>query len=113
MNIRINTGDWLMSRADEIKAKYYEFNTKHPDAWSMFETFAMELIYKGVRKYSSDSILHRIRWEMTLSKPNEKPYKINNNFSSLFARTFISRYPQYEYFFETRRLKSEEGVNEE
>ncbi len=67
----------------------------------LFEGYALELIDAGWTRYSSDAILHRIRWHMHVEEGNRE-FKCNDHWTSVLSRWFMAMYPQHEGFFETR-----------
>jgi hypothetical protein len=71
----------------------------------LFEKLALDVRCRGWEHYSSDALLHRIRWEMQIERGNRE-YKINDHFSSILARWFLDRHPDMDGFFELRALRS-------
>jgi hypothetical protein len=89
---------------DRREARFAEFDAANPDVWRLFERFTLELIRRGFEHYSSDAVLHRVRWETAVSA-KDGTFKIDNNWTPYFARKFHSHYPQYAGFFRTRLSK--------
>lgn len=73
----------------------------------LFERFALDLWRAGIRRYSSDAILHRIRWHEHVDKGNRE-FKANDHWTAPLARWFLANHPDKEGFFTTRRLRSSE-----
>lgn len=90
-----------------IDDRFEEFLRDHPDVWDLFCRFAWELKLSGKERGSADAILHRIRWEHWTTSSGKKDFKINDHFSSRFARAMIEKCPAFVDFFETRKLKSD------
>ena len=95
-----------------MKLTFEQYDAQNPSVWRMFKRFTLDAILSGHRRFSADSILHRIRWETTVSARNAR-YKINNNFSADYARKFMREYPQFGNFFEIRKrhisMKAKDG----
>jgi hypothetical protein len=70
---------------------------------SLFVRFAREVKASGHRHYSSDSILHRIRWHMHVER-GYREFKCNNNWTSVLSRWTMKNYPDLDGLFETREL---------
>lgn len=68
----------------------------------LFEELALKLKSQGFGHYSSDAILHRIRWHMHVER-GRRDFKCNNNWTSRLARWLLSRHPEMDGFFELRR----------
>jgi hypothetical protein len=88
-----------------IQAEFEKFDGQYPDVYALFVKFAEQMWDAGRRKGSSKSIVERIRWEhMTTSQGGNEDFKINNNFTSRYARKLIREQPKFADFFETRSL---------
>ena len=82
------------------------FDNEHPEVYEGFKRFALKAM--SVRKhYSSRAVLHALRWETMLDSGEE--FKINNNWSSFYARKFMRESPTYEGFFRLRTQASQRG----
>ena len=82
---------------------FEEFNDEHPEVYEGFKRFALKAM--GFRKhYSADAVLHALRWETMIESGEE--FKINNNWSSFYARKFMKECPSYEGFFRLRTQTS-------
>jgi hypothetical protein len=73
-----------------------------PIAWRLFQRFTLELIERGYEHYSSDAVLHRVRWETSVSTADHSGFKCNNDVTALYARMFHLMHPQHDGFFRTR-----------
>ncbi len=70
-----------------------------------FERLALEVAARGFKHYSSDAILHRIRWHFHIER-GIREFKCNDHWTAPLARWFIERHPEMEEFFELRVRKS-------
>lgn len=84
-----------------MKLTFEHYDRQNPLVWEFFKQFTFEVIRAGHRRFSADSILHRIRWETTVKTTGR--FKLNNNYSADYARKFITEFPQFKGFFETRK----------
>ncbi len=88
-----------------IAERFAQFHRQNPQVWSEFERLALMLISKGRSHYSADAILHVIRFNRALTTTaNDNGFKINNDFTSRYARMFTDRHPQHADFFQVRKL---------
>lgn len=76
---------------------------------NLFEEIALDLIARGFTRFSSDAILHRIRWHTTVEKGDRK-FKCNDHWTSQLSRRFTEKYPDFSGFFEQRRLPREKLI---
>lgn len=92
----------------DLKHRWWAFHRANPEVMDRFIQVAFELIKNGHKRYSSDGILHVIRYDLNKSRPNTNDqFVINNSWSAYMARYFIHLYPQHKDFFELRELKNE------
>lgn len=98
----------LFDRDDEsIDARFAAFDAAHPEVYRLFVRFARELKARGHAHGSSDAILHRVRWETGANTERDGGFKINNNFSSRYARKLAAEFSaEFADFFEFRSLKA-------
>lgn len=76
----------------------------NPEIYELFKQFTFEAA-KHTNRYSAGAILHRIRWETTVSEDYEQ-FKIDHNWASHYARKFMKDYPEYDGFFQTCKRKN-------
>ena len=75
-----------------------------PDVEAMFEDLAWTVWERGFDRYSSDAILHRIRWHHHVDR-GDREFKCNDHWTAYLSRRFMKKYPQMNGFFEIRRLR--------
>lgn len=71
----------------------------------LFDRLAHELIKRGWEHYSSDAILHRIRWHFHVER-GLRDYKCNDHWTAYLARWWLKNNPNHPDFFELRVLKN-------
>lgn len=92
--------------ADAIQRAFEVFDADHPEVWTLFRRLAAEVRGRGWTRYSADALLHRIRWHYHVEQ-GDAAFKINDHFSSRYARKLVEADPSYADFFELRRLSKE------
>lgn len=94
-----------------IQERFDKFHRDNPEVYELFKRFSWELVRSGRLRYSADAIIHRIRWHYAVNVDYQKngDFKMNNNFSSRYARKLIAESPSFDEFFETRELKEGSG----
>lgn len=88
---------------DDLKHKWWKWHRANLEVYEAFEIIAFDLIKQGHKRYSSDAILHIVRFNLNRTKGPNDQYKINNNYSAYYARLFMHYHPRYNDFFETRQ----------
>lgn len=89
-----------------IQERFERFHAGHPDVYSLFKRFAFELLRTGHRRYGAKSIMERIRWHVATSSGASEDFKLNNIYTSRYARMLIEEHPEFEGFFELRALQA-------
>lgn len=90
-----------------IDLRFQVWLEAHPEALDEFVAIARRMKSKGVTRYSSDGILHIIRWNALVDGRDHQGYRCNNDFSSRLARLAMQRFEDLRGFFELRKLKGE------
>jgi hypothetical protein len=97
------------SRRPSIQEQFEMFDREHPDVYEHFVSIARNLKWNGIKHYGAKAIFEVIRYHRATtsaadgSKP--EPFKINNIFTSRYARKMIAEYPEFADFFSTRELQ--------
>jgi hypothetical protein len=86
--------------------RFATFHTANPHVYTLFKRFAFEAIEAGRTKLSSQLIIERIRWEASVVTKRTDGYKINDHYKPFYSRMFMSEYPEFSGFFETRERRS-------
>ena len=107
----------VKTRYDEMQRQASEYHKKYPLVWRWFVRYTVQLIDKGFKHYGAKSIFERIRWETDIPDVTGKStFKINNNYTSFYARRFVKFYPEHKDFFLFReqisKSKQATGHNE-
>jgi len=82
--------------------RFWRFHSANPRVYVLFCEYAQMLIERGFSHYSSDAILHRIRWHYTVETKAEDPFKLNDNHTAYYARLWLRDHPGHDNFFECR-----------
>ena len=77
-----------------------------------FDGLALFVASRGRKRYSADSILHRLRWHFDFDDDERTDgFKCNNNWTAPLARWFLARHPEFPKFFELRE-RVDDGYRE-
>jgi len=83
---------------------FMRFHKSHPEVYDFFCNAAVQARMKGYSKIGARLLIERVRWECYIERKREN-YKINNNNFPFYARIFVLNHPEYDGFFEFRKLK--------
>lgn len=84
----------------KTKEAFQHYHKQNPDIYRMFCRFARQAAQRRDH-YSAKAIMERIRWE-TMLNDDQPDFKIDNTWTSHYARKFMADYPQYNGFFQLR-----------
>ena len=101
--------DMLQEKLDKRKRKWWDWHKKNPQVWDKFESYTLEAINSGRKKYSHWAIINRIRWHNEI-ETRGGDFKISNDYICFYARLFHARHPQYKDFFTLKPLKEEKDM---
>lgn len=103
------------SSSAEIERRFAAFHARHPEVYRLFARLAGEARAAGHRRYSAKTLFEVMRWNFDVPAPGRGPgpsgaagcaarkvFKLNNSFTSCYARLLIDRDRSFEGFFETR-----------
>jgi hypothetical protein len=60
----------------------------------------------GRERYGIKSIYERLRWHMNVETTGSEEFKLNDHYTSRYARLLMENEPDLKGFFETRTLRS-------
>lgn len=83
---------------------FLQYHKENPEIWNQFKKTTLEAIEKGFYNYGSKGIFEIIRWEQG-GRIKSDGFKLNNNYTSDYARKFMSEFPRYNGFFRLRVCK--------
>ncbi|MDP9269309.1 MAG: hypothetical protein M3P27_13440 [Acidobacteriota bacterium] len=90
-----------------IDVRFEQFNADHPEVYRLLVRFCRELKDAGRSHYSVDALFHRLRWYYHVEKRAEEPFKLNDHYTSRYARLISAQETDLANFFETRRLRAQ------
>jgi hypothetical protein len=90
----------------EIKSakqeEFERFHKQHPEIYKKLVELARVAKHFGKGTYSINALFEQVRW-FYLTK-RDYPFKLNNNWRSLYARKIMATEKDLRGFFETRTL---------
>lgn len=108
---RSKTLEEYLFREGYSKVDIEHFRTFHRNnswVWDAFKERALKAVRNKKKKIAAKMIIENIRWHEEIEAKKGREFKINNNYTSMYARTFVFRFPQYKDLFEFRKAS---GLN--
>lgn len=84
----------------EIVTAFIDYHKQNPEVYEQFKRFAFEVRAAGRSYFGSKAIMERVRYESMVRGNGD--FKVNNNFSSCYARLLAFDHPTFNDFFEFR-----------
>jgi len=95
------------ARRLSIQESFEAFHRANPDVYRLLCKFARDAKARGVRRWGIKAIFEVIRWHIKVDLQRTDEFKLNNIYTSRYARLIEEHEPDLKGFFETRKLKSE------
>lgn len=101
----------LSLMADPLDVRFVEFHHSNPHVYERLVELAYEWLNAGHDYCSIDMLCHHLRFEQGIKTQGDS-FKVNNSFTSRYARLISANHPSLSPLFRTRSLRSEyeEGV---
>lgn len=88
-----------------IQQKFNKFHTKNPIVYRELVRLARVAKVQGLQHYGAKAMLEVLRFNFILKRQGNA-FKVNNIFTSRYARLIHKTEPDLRGFFETRKLKA-------
>lgn len=94
--------------ADPIERAFREFHCDNPKVYHELVRLARRLHIRGRKHYGIKALFEVVRYDLAL-ETTDAEFKLNNNFTALYARLIMREIPDLAGFFETRVRNAERG----
>ncbi len=88
--------------SERLKRAWWEYHKESPEVYELVEQYTFQVIGRGYRNYSINSIFERIRWHADIETTGES-FKLSNNHRAYYARYFHHLHPELNGFFRTKQ----------
>jgi hypothetical protein len=95
----------LTGIAPHIVASFEKFHAENPQIFDLFRAFCEDARRAGRGRYGSKAIVERIRWHVEVETRGDA-FKLNNNYTSCYARLLLQEDPSFATFFQLRGVSS-------
>lgn len=91
-----------------IQERFYIFHNANPTVFNALRQMALQQKARGANRGSIKALMETLRWLHQLTvNPDDSGFKLNNNFTALYARLLMDQEPALEGFFETRARRTD------
>lgn len=98
---------------DDLKEKFKEYHKQNPGVYKRLVELTKQAHEKGKTRVGMKMLFEVVRWNEFL-QTNDPDFKLNNNYTSYYARMIMHQHPEFGEIFETRTLRSHsdaEGIS--
>ena len=94
--------------ATTIESRFEAFHARHPDVYRQLVRLAYEARRAGRERIGMKMLFEVLRWEWTIAglPDDAENWKLNNSYSSRYARRIMEMYNDLDGLFELRELKT-------
>lgn len=88
-----------------LDERFRAFHAANPQVYALFRRLTWDLFTAGRGRIGAKMVWERLRWEYALATDDDG-WKLNNDFTSRYARLLMDNEPALAGVFETRELRS-------
>lgn len=98
-----------------IQDSFNEFHKANPHVYAMFKREVFKCIKQGKIKLSSKKLINEMRWDRQFTTEGNtlftdmeetRNFKVNDAFTSRYARLFINDFPEHKDIFKLKTIRS-------
>lgn len=87
-----------------IGERFEAFHAANPWVYETLEKLTADWIARGKTRIGMKMLVEVLRWQYGRTTTDSTPFKLNNNYTSRYARQLIAEHPEWAGAFETRAL---------
>jgi len=87
-----------------LDAQFEEFHKNNPDVYRELVRLARMMKARGHKRIGIKMLWEVLRWERAMKTTDQTEWKLNNNYTSRYARLIMENEPDLKGFFVTRGL---------
>jgi len=91
---------------DPLVRKFKAFHEANPHIYQELRRLALKMRGTGRKRYGIKSLFEVLRWHRALASTDDD-FKLNNNYTSFYARVLMEQEPELAGFFNLRKSRSE------
>ena len=88
-----------------IDERFADFHAAHPWVLEALEDLTARWIEAGGGRIGVKALFEQLRWSQP-NISNDRPFRLNNDFTSRYARLLCSRHPEWAGVFQLRTLRT-------
>jgi hypothetical protein len=105
--VHINLNLALRDMSPKKRELFYKWHNKNPFVWKAIENIFLDKAKNGQKRIGLKEIFEELR-QTIIKEKNDDEWKLNNNWTSAYARILAFKYPELSHFLEIRRALSDD-----
>lgn len=85
---------------------FWKFHQENPEVFGLFKALCDDVRNAGKTKYGAKAVMEVVRWKVNVYTHGDE-FKINNNYTSCYARLLMIEDPSFDGFFQLRSSNAE------
>lgn len=98
--------DWDDYRDNPIQARFERFHADNPAVYAELVKLARRAKARGQTRLGIEMLFAIVRWRRMMATVDPSGFKLNDHYTSRYARLIMEREPDLDGLFQTRTLKS-------
>ena len=90
-----------------LVARFKDFHLSNPHVYRGLRDLAIKMRRTGRKRYGIKGLFEVLRWETSL-RTTDSEFKLNNSYTSFYARLLMATEHELSGFFSTRRSVADE-----
>ena len=104
----LSQSDWFRlldpNKEPTIEERFEEFHQANPHVYERLVRMTFDLRNRGITHWGIKGLWEKLRWDIAM-ETSQDPYKLNNDYTALYARRIMEFYPSLDGFFRIRKRK--------
>lgn len=88
----------------DIQTEFEEFHQKNPHVYRALVRMTRRLRDNGHTRFGIELLFAQLRWQSMIQTSGD-PFKLNDHYTSRYARLIMDNYPEWEGTFALRGLR--------
>jgi hypothetical protein len=101
----LRQGSLEFAEQDEIQTAFLKFHRENPHVYEKLLLLARQVKESGRKRYGIECLFARLRWHYDFEVRSEEEFKLNNNYTSRYARLLMQQEKDLEGVFSVRELR--------
>ena len=90
------------ARGATLEEQFAAFHSANPHVYQALRRLAVQMVRRGHRRIGIKMLFEVLRWQYAMQTIDDSDFKLNNSYTSFYARLLMEREPELAGYFETR-----------